>query len=200
MLNIVIFGPPGSGKGTQSCRILEKYSLTHISTGDLMREEMAQDSALGEQIRKYINKGLLVPDEIVICKLNNTIEKHTDAKGFIFDGFPRTINQAILFDDMLDLRATPIDLVISVDVAEEELLKRLAGRSEDSGRSDDKEEIIWKRIDVYKSQSLPLVSYYSQQEKLVKINGMDHVDAVFGKISLAIDTYLEKQEVLTEVR
>jgi adenylate kinase len=188
MLNLIIFGPPGSGKGTQSAKIVEKYKVTHISTGDLLRDEMEKKSPLGEEVRRYIDKGMLVPDDIVIRELQETAEKHLDSPGFIFDGFPRTIVQAEMLDEMMEAHGIPINLVISVEVGEQELFKRLIGRAEDSGRSDDTEEIIWKRIDVYKSQTLPLLAYYRKQGKVASINGMDPVDKVFEKISAAIDT------------
>ncbi len=199
MLNIIIFGPPGSGKGTQSAKIVEKYHLKHISTGDLLRDEMKRQTKLGKEIAKYIDNGMLVPDDIVIRELQHTVKKNCDRSGFVFDGFPRTLNQAEMLDNMLICNEMPVNIVISVDVREDELLKRLLGRAEDSGRSDDNEEVIWKRIEVYKSQSLPLVSYYSKQGKLVRINGMDPVEKVFEKITLAIDTYLLNKEVLVEV-
>jgi adenylate kinase len=199
MLNIIIFGPPGSGKGTQSAKIVEKYHLTHISTGDLLRDEMKRKTTLGKEISKYIDSGMLVPDDIVIRELQHTVKKNCDRSGFVFDGFPRTLNQAEMLDNMLICNEMPVNIVISVDVNENELMKRLLGRAEDSGRSDDNEEVIWKRIDVYKSQSFPLISYYSKQEKLVRVNGMDPVEKVFEKITLAIDTYLLKNEILVEV-
>jgi adenylate kinase len=199
MLNIIIFGPPGSGKGTQSAKIVEKYHLKHISTGDLLRDEMKRQTKLGKEIAKYIDNGMLVPDDIVIRELQHTVKKNCDRSGFVFDGFPRTLNQAEMLDNMLICNEMPVNIVISVDVREDELLKRLLGRAEDSGRSDDNEEVIWKRIEVYKSQSLPLVSYYSKQGKLVRINGMDPVEKVFEKITLAIDTYLLNKKVLVEV-
>ena len=199
MLNMIIFGPPGSGKGTQSAKIVEKYHLTHISTGDLLRDEMKRKTTLGKEISKYIDSGMLVPDDIVIRELQHTVKKHCDRSGFVFDGFPRTLNQAEMLDNMLICNEMPVNIVVSVDVDEDELMKRLLGRAEDSGRSDDNEEVIWKRIAVYKSQSFPLISYYSKQGKLVRVNGMDPVEKVFEKITLAIDTYLSKNEVLVEV-
>ena len=199
MLNLIIFGPPGSGKGTQSGRIVQKYGVRHISTGDILREEMAKGTALGAEIARFIDHGMLVPDDIVIRELKQEIEKHNLKEGIIFDGFPRTLLQAMMLDEMLEEERYPIDLVISVEVTEQELFQRLMGRSEDSGRSDDSEQIIWTRIEVYKSLSLPLVSYYKKQCKLVKINGMDPVDKVFKKITKAIDTYLQNKKVLEEI-
>ena len=188
MLNLIIFGPPGSGKGTQSAKIVDKYKLTHISTGDLLRDEMEKKTPLGEEVRRYIDKGMLVPDDIVIRELQETAEKHMDSPGFIFDGFPRTIVQAEMLDRMMEDHGIPINLVISVEVDEQELFKRLMGRAQDSGRSDDTEDIIWKRIEVYKSQTLPLLAYYRKQGKIASIDGMNPVEEVFGKISRAIDT------------
>ncbi len=199
MLNLVIFGPPGSGKGTQSSRIVQKYQLVHLSTGDLMREEMKKETPLGQQMRKYIDRGLLVPDEIVLKELYMYTSEHLDSPGFIFDGFPRTIVQAESLDQMLHGKGIPICLVISVEVDEEELFRRMMGRAEDSGRSDDNEDVIRRRLEVYKEQTLPLLSYYKKQGKMVSINGMAPVEEVFAKITRAIDTYRESQTILSQV-
>lgn len=199
MLNIVIFGPPGSGKGTQSARIVEKYKLIHLSTGDLLREEMSKGTPLGQEVRKFIDQGMLVPDEIIIRELYEKASEHLDSPGLIFDGFPRTIMQAEMLDQMLESHDMPVDIVLSVNVEEEELFKRMMGRAEDSGRSDDKAEIISQRIEVYKQQTLPLIDYYKKQGKIAAINGMAPVDVVFSRITRAVDTYLETQEVITEV-
>lgn len=200
MLNIIIFGPPGSGKGTQSAKIVEKYNLIHLSTGDLMREEIANDTALGREVKKYIDKGMLVPDEIIMRELYEKASHHLDAQGLIFDGFPRTIVQAEMLDQMLEKHGMPIDVVLSVDVSEEELFKRLMGRAEDSGRSDDKTDIIWRRIEIYKEQTLPLIDFYKKQGKIVSINGMSPVEEVFGKITTAVDTYLETREIIPAIK
>ncbi len=200
MLNIIIFGPPGSGKGTQSARIVEKYNLKHLSTGELFREEIENNTPLGREVRKYIDKGHLVPDEIALVKLYNRASRHMDSPGFVFDGFPRTIVQAEALDKMLEKRGIPICLVIAVEVAEEELFKRIMGRGEDSGRSDDKEKIVRRRLQVYKEQTMPLISYYKAQGKFVAINGMAPVDQVFAKICHAIDTYRESQKVIPVVK
>lgn len=199
MLNIIIFGPPGSGKGTQSARIVEKYDLIHLSTGDLFREEMEKNTPLGQEARKYIDKGLLVPDDIVLRELYSRASAHMDSPGFIFDGFPRTIVQAEALDQMLDKNGIPICLVIAVEVDKKELFKRILGRGEDSGRSDDSEKIVHRRLQVYEDQTMPLISYYREQGKFVSINGMAHVDEVFNKICLAIDTYLESEKVIHQI-
>lgn len=199
MLNIIIFGPPGSGKGTQSARTVKKYNLVHLSTGDLLREEMARGTSLGMEVRKFIDKGMLVPDEIVLRELQEKASEHLSSPGLIFDGFPRTILQAEMLDKMLESRNMAVDLVLSVKVEEQELYKRMMGRAEDSGRSDDSSDIIWRRIEVYKDQTLPLIEFYRNQGKIVSINGMAPVDEVFDKISTAIDTYLESHVVIPEI-
>ncbi len=196
MLNIIIFGPPGSGKGTQSAKIVEKYNLVHLSTGDLMREEIARDTPLGREVKKYIDKGKLVPDEIIMRELYEKASEHLDAPGLIFDGFPRTIVQAEMLDQMLEKHKMRIDVVLSVEVSEEELFQRLMGRAEDSGRSDDTAEIVLHRIEVYKEQTLPLIDFYQKQGKIVSINGMSPVEEVFGKITTAVDTYLETRKII----
>ncbi len=188
MLNIVIFGPPGSGKGTQSARIAKKYDLMHLSTGEMLREEMEKKTPLGKKISEFIDKGLLVPDDIVLKMLYNCAADHMDSPGFIFDGFPRTIVQAEALDNLLNKRGIPINIVLSVEVEEKELFKRIMGRGEDSGRSDDSMEIAKQRLDVYKEQTLPLIDYYRQQGKIVAINGMKPVDEVFGRICQAIES------------
>ncbi len=187
MLNIVIFGPPGSGKGTQSARIAKKYDLRHLSTGDILREEMDKKTSLGKKVSEYIDKGLLVPDDIVLKMLYDYAAGHMDSPGFIFDGFPRTIVQAEALDKLLNKRGIPINIVLSVEVEEQELFKRIMGRGEDSGRSDDSEEIARQRLDVYKEQSMPLIDYYKQQGKIVTIDGMKPVDEVFDRICQAIE-------------
>ena len=199
MLNIVIFGPPGSGKGTQSAKIVEKYGLVHLSTGDLLREEMARNSLLGIEVRKFIDKGLLVPDEIIMRELYEKASEYLDAQGMIFDGFPRTIIQAEMLDRTLVKREIPVSIVLSVEVEEEELFNRMMGRAQDSGRSDDQAHIIRHRIEVYKNQTLPLMDYYKKQGKIAVINGMSPVEIVFERITRAIDTYLSTEVILPEI-
>jgi adenylate kinase len=196
MLNVIIFGPPGSGKGTQSARIAGKYSLVHLSTGELMREEIQKGLKLGLLMKSFIDKGNLVPDDIVLRELYSKASRHIHGPGIIFDGFPRTIVQAEMLDRLLGKKNIPINLVLSVDVEEEELFKRMMGRAQDSGRSDDNADTIRKRQEVYKIQTMPLINYYKQQSKIVSINGMAPVDEVFAKITHAIDTYLDTREII----
>lgn len=195
MLNLIIFGPPGSGKGTQSAKIVHKYDLLHLSTGELLREEMQRNTPLGREVSKYIDQGLLVPDDIVWRELYDYVTQHLDAPGFIFDGFPRTIVQAKALDCLLQEKEAPISLVISVEVDEEELFSRLMGRSEDSGRSDDSAEIARRRLQVYKDQTFPLISYYKTQGKIVSVDGMAPVEEVFSRICKAVDGFLAAQKV-----
>ncbi len=195
MLNLIIFGPPGSGKGTQSAKIVRRYDLLHLSTGELLRDEMQKDTPLGREVSKYMDQGLLVPDDIVWRELYEYVTQHLDAPGFIFDGFPRTIVQAKALDCLLLEKGSPISLVISVEVDEEELFSRLMGRSEDSGRSDDSAEIARRRLQIYKDQTFPLISYYKTQGKIVSIDGMAPVEEVFARICKAVDGFLAKQKV-----
>ena len=168
----------------------------HLSTGDMLRKEIEQGTTIGCKVKEYMDNGLLVPDEIVMKILYYKAVEHADSEGFVFDGFPRTIVQAETLDKMLEKREVPIDAVVSIEVEEEELFKRMIGRAEDSGRSDDNEETIRKRIDVYKSQTMPLLDYYRNQNKLVSINGMEAVDVVFDNISRAIDFFRDKKQIL----
>ncbi len=199
MINLIIFGPPGSGKGTQSARIVKKYDLIHLSTGDLFREEMENETPLGKEVSQYIDKGLLVPDDIVLKMLFRRASDDLECPGLVFDGFPRTTVQAVALDELLEGKGISVNLVISVEVEEKELYKRISGRGEDSGRSDDSADIVRQRLDVYKQQTMPLLEYYSKHGKVAAINGMDNVDMVFAKITKAIDTYMESQTVLPAV-
>jgi len=199
MLNIIIFGPPGSGKGTQSARIVQDYELVHLSTGDLFREEMTKNSEIGIMAKKYIDRGLLVPDDIVLAELQKKAGTLLSKPGIIFDGFPRTLVQAEKLDQMLKGFGISLDMVLSVEVPEDELYKRLMGRGADSGRTDDESEIILHRIEVYKQQTFPLIDYYKQQGKLVAINGLAQVDQVYLKITKALNFYIKTREILSSV-
>ena len=190
MLNIIIFGAPGTGKGTQSLNLIEKYKLVHLSTGDILREEIKLGSAVALAAKKYIDDGLLVPDSVIFDLLFYRTAQHEDAKGFIFDGFPRNYTQAEILDEKLDEKKTPISMVLYLDVSEEELTKRILLRSQSSGRADDTEEVIKKRVEVYNQQTRPLLDYYKKQGKLVGVKGMGTIDEVFALICKEIDSYM----------
>ena len=182
MLNIVIFGPPGSGKGTQSKNIIEKYGLIHLSTGDMLRAEMAAESELGLKAKNLVTRGELVPDEIVIGMIEKRIEASEAANGFIFDGFPRTVMQAEALDRLLSSRSMEITMMINLNVEREELVERLLLRSEKEGRADDNMETIQNRIQVYENQTSPVIEYYSNQNKARQISGLGTVDEIFSRI------------------
>jgi len=190
MFNLILFGPPGSGKGTQSSNIVQHYRLLHVSTGDLLRDEVSRQTPLGVEAKKYMDQGLLVPDEVVIGMISSKIDESPDARGFIFDGFPRTRAQAEALDKLLEFKNTQIHLVLSLEVPEEELMKRLIGRGETSGRSDDNEEIITKRIKEYRAKTEPVASYYNSHGKLERIKGDNSIDETFKMLSKEIDKYL----------
>ncbi|MCC8146432.1 MAG: adenylate kinase [Bacteroidales bacterium] len=187
MLNIVIFGAPGSGKGTQSERIIQKYGLYHISTGEILRSEIENKSALGLIAEEYISQGHLVPDQLVIDMLAELIDKTAHNKGYIFDGFPRTLSQSKALDDMLRERNTSIAAVFSLSVEEEELISRLLKRGETCGRCDDNLETIQNRLTVYKEQTEPLIEYYKKKGKLFKVKGLGSIEDIFESITEVID-------------
>lgn len=187
MLNIVIFGAPGSGKGTQSTKISEKYALEHISTGDMLRAEIKANTEFGKKANSYISKGHLIPDEVMIDKLDDLMKKKNGVKGFIFDGFPRTIAQGKALDEMLEKYDEKVTVVLSLEVEEDELVDRILKRGEISGRSDDNRETVEARLNVYHNQTEPLKNYYSEQFKLVRIPGQSTIDEVFESISTVLD-------------
>lgn len=188
MFNLILFGPPGSGKGTQSEKLVNKYRFIHLSTGDLLRGEISEKTPLGLEAKKFMDKGQLVPDEVVIGMIDSSLEKHPDAIGFLFDGFPRTVAQAEALDKLLTLKKTSISKVLQLDVSEDELVKRLLNRGVTSGRSDDtNEEIIRQRLAVYKNDTSPVAEYYTEQEKLEKIKGEGSMDEIFGALSNSIE-------------
>ena len=187
MLNIVIFGAPGSGKGTQSERIVEKYGINHISTGDVLRAEIKNGTELGKTAKGYIDQGQLIPDELMIDILASVFDSFKDSKGVIFDGFPRTIAQAEALKKMLAERGQDVSVMVDLDVPEEELMVRLIKRGKDSGRADDNEETIKKRLHVYHSQTAPLIDWYKNEKKYQHINGLGTLDGIFADICEAVD-------------
>ena len=187
MLNIVIFGVPGSGKGTQSERIVEKYGINHISTGDVLRAEIKNGTELGKTAKGYIDQGQLIPDELMIDILASVFDSFKDSKGVIFDGFPRTIAQAEALKKMLAERGQDVSVMVDLDVPEEELMVRLIKRGKDSGRADDNEETIKKRLHVYHSQTAPLIDWYKNEKKYQHINGLGTMEGIFAEICEAVD-------------
>ena len=188
MINIVLFGPPGAGKGTQSDKIIEKYNLTHISTGDLFRRHLSERDELGKIAKKYMDDGNLVPDDVVIKMVELVIQECIDCPGVIFDGFPRTVNQAIALDEMLNKFQKSISGMILLDVDEVELKNRILLRGKTSGRADDQDiEKINNRIEVYKEETLPVANYYKSQHKLNTVKGVGSIDEIFADICGVID-------------
>ena len=187
MLNIVIFGAPGSGKGTQSERIVEKYGINHISTGDVLRAEIKNGTELGKTAKGYIDQGQLIPDELMIDILASVFDSFKDSKGVIFDGFPRTIAQAEALKKMLAERGQDVSVMLDLEVPEDELMVRLIKRGKDSGRADDNEETIKKRLHVYHSQTSPLIDWYKNEKKYQHINGLGTMDGIFADICEAVD-------------
>lgn len=183
MIHLVLFGAPGSGKGTQSQKIVEKFKLVHLSTGDIFRAELKNNTPLGLEARSYLDRGLLVPDAVVISMVANALDKHADAQGFIFDGFPRTTAQAEALDQLLQARNRSISHVVFLDVPDDELRVRLKNRALTSGRSDDANpEIIENRIRVYKEETYPCLDYYKKQNKLHTVHGVGEIDEIFANI------------------
>ena len=188
MLNIVLFGPPGAGKGTQSAKLIDQYHLVHLSTGDIFRANIKGGTELGNKAKQFMDQGQLVPDEITIGMLESEADKHPDAKGYIFDGFPRTPAQAAALDAFLTSKGTAISGMIALEVDEEELRTRLMIRGKDSGRPDDQDPaIIQKRIDVYKNETEPVRDFYMAQNKYTGINGIGSIDEIFDRLCGAID-------------
>lgn len=189
MLNIVIFGAPGTGKGTQSGLLIERYHLLHLSTGDLLREAIRLGTPLGMEAKKFIDQGQLVPDDLILSEVRQKIIQNSQCAGFVFDGFPRTLPQAVALDKMLGELGHPIKMVFNLDVDEAELFVRILHRATMSERTDDNEETIKKRIEVYKEQSLPLIKFYEEQKKCFHINGMRSIEEVFADIAENVDYY-----------
>ena len=187
MFNIVIFGPPGSGKGTQSDRLKEKYGLVHLSTGDILRNAMANKTPLGVKAQEYMEKGELVPDEDVIGMLMKVLDENMESNGFIFDGFPRTERQALFLKENLEQRHTMIHGLLTLDVDREELIKRLIDRGKQSGRSDDELSVIENRINVYHNQTAPVIEFYKKLDKYHPVAGMGTIDEIFDRLCEVIE-------------
>jgi len=184
MKNIILFGPPGSGKGTQAKTLQANLGLIQISTGDLFRYELGNKTELGQLAQSYMDKGQLVPDEVTVKMLKRKYDEHRDAPGVIFDGFPRTTHQAEALDHMLEQMDESVDMLISMDVDKEELVQRLLLRGKDSGRADDaNEEVIRKRLQVYEEETVPVLNYYDLQGKVTRINGMGDIDTVYNALA-----------------
>ena len=189
MINLVLFGPPGAGKGTQSEKLIAKYNLVHLSTGDIFRANIKGGTELGNLAKSYMDKGDLVPDEVTIRMLESEVNKHPDANGFIFDGFPRTEAQAIALDTFLAGKGWKISAMIALEVDDEELKKRLLLRGKDSGRADDQDpKIIENRIAEYNKKTLPLKSFYDKQNKYRGVKGVGTIDGIFANLCKEIDT------------
>jgi adenylate kinase len=192
MFNLILFGPPGSGKGTQSEKLIAKYGLKHLSTGDLLRSEIAAQTPLGIEAKKLMDKGQLVPDEVVIGMISSALDTNPDAKGFLFDGFPRTPAQAEALDKLLALKKTNIAAMLALEVSEAELVKRLLKRGETSGRSDDTNEAVIKaRITEYRNKTTAVADYYHQFDKVVTVKGEGTVDDIFIALCKEIDARME---------
>lgn len=190
MLNIVLFGRPGAGKGTQSKNLIEKYGLIHLSTGDILRSEIKRGTALGLEAKELMAKGMLVPDEVVINMISNKVDEHMDGKGFIFDGFPRTVAQAEALDKMLETKKTAISGMIALKVDDEELVQRLLKRGEIEGRKDDANvEIIRNRIRQYVKNTRPVADFYREQNKFTAINGVGTIEEIFSSIAEVVEKY-----------
>lgn len=192
MFNLVLFGPPGSGKGTQSEKLIQKYGLKHLSTGDLLRSEISRETALGLEAKKFMDKGQLVPDEVVIGMISSALDANPQAKGFLFDGFPRTEAQAEALDKLLKLKQTEINCLLALEVSEEELISRLLNRGKTSARSDDQDvNIIKARIVEYEQKTAAVQDYYNRFDKVKKIKGEGSVEEIFA----ALCKYIDAQQV-----
>lgn len=189
MLNLVLFGAPGSGKGTQSAKLIEEYGLHHISTGEVLRDHIKRGTDLGKVAQEYISQGQLIPDDLMISILDDVLEKEAKGKaGVIFDGFPRTIPQAEALKDLLKKRGTDLHAVVGLEVPEDELVERMLNRGKETGRADDNLETIKKRLDVYHNQTSPLRDYYHKEGKYIKINGSGIVDEIFTAIAKELES------------
>lgn len=191
MFNLILFGPPGSGKGTQSDLLIQHFGFLHLSTGELLRDEAGRKTPLGKEAQKFMDEGQLVPDEVVIGMIDSKLNNNPNARGIIFDGFPRTVAQAEALDKLLELKNTQIHTLIALDVPEEELEKRLLQRGVDAGRSDDNKATIVKRITEYKMKTKPVADYYNQQDKLEHVKGIGSIEEIFKAIKKTLSPYVE---------
>ena len=187
MFNLILFGPPGSGKGTQSAKLIEKYGFKHLSTGDLLRSEIKRETPLGLEAKKLVDKGMLVPDEVVIGMISSALDENPGVPGFLFDGFPRSRSQAEALDKLLELKDMTINALIELKVDDDELVKRLVNRGVTSGRTDDNEAVGRSRIAVYKHETAPVAAYYAETGKAVELNGVGDIDDIFNSIVREID-------------
>jgi adenylate kinase len=187
MINLVLFGPPGAGKGTQSEKLIKKYGFVHISTGDLFRWHTKNDTPLGKRVKEIMNSGALVPDEITIAMLKEELDKNPQAKGFLFDGFPRTVPQAEALDKFMKENGTAIHFVIALDVNENELRARIAKRKLESNRADDEEEKLNKRVTEYFTKTVHVLPFYEKQNRLNTVNGIGEIETIFNNICNILD-------------
>ncbi len=188
MINLVLFGPPGAGKGTQAVKLVEQYKLIHLSTGDIFRVNLKSGTELGKLARSYMDKGDLVPDDVTIKMLETEVNKHSNPKGFIFDGFPRTIEQAKALDKFLASKSLSVTMTLALEVNEEELIKRILLRGKESGRADDQnEEIVRNRVKEYNKKTAPLKDFYYKQNKLRSIKGIGSIDQIFSALCAEIE-------------
>ncbi|MEO8414621.1 MAG: adenylate kinase [Ginsengibacter sp.] len=193
MFNLILFGPPGSGKGTQSEKLITKYNLKHLSTGDLLRSEISKKTPLGIEAKKFMDKGQLVPDEVVIGMISDALDNHAGVVGFLFDGFPRTATQADALDKLLELKNLSINVMLALDVTEEELVKRLVKRGETSGRpDDDNEHVIKTRIQEYHKKTSPVADHYKKVNKVILVKGEGSVEDIFRGLTKEIDSRMIK--------
>jgi adenylate kinase len=188
MFNMILFGPPGSGKGTQSEKLIAQYGFKHLSTGDLLRSEIARKTPLGLEAKSLMDKGQLVPDEVVIGMISTALDSNPDVPGFLFDGFPRTTAQAEALDKLLELNKTSIGVVVALQVPEDELITRMVSRARTSGRSDDADENVQRnRLEVYKRDTLPVANHYRKADKVVELNGVGSIDEIFSALRSVVD-------------
>ena len=188
MINIVLFGPPGSGKGTQAAKLIEEYDILHISTGDLFRYNLKNETALGKEAKKYMDKGELVPDDVTVAMLKDKVMQSKDAKGFLLDGFPRTIEQAERLDEIMKEIGSEIHALVMLTVDDDEIVKRILLRGASSGRADDtSEETIRNRIAVYEAQTSPVFHYYEEQDKSYTVDGLGSIDEIYSRLKSVMD-------------